>query len=211
MTYSATSSFQEAIQKAKDEKMTRVHQVGEGVPFYSVKTLDPRWQEEGETPIVKVHNIEFADQDGKKQTEKIFDGKVSIVAFFFSTCAGFCPTLIKNLQNVEAKIKQKHKNVQYIGVTVDPNTDTSARLKEYAKKMHLDSSWKLLTGSEEMVYSLAQETFAAELFKLPKSKGQVANSEHLFVLDKQGRLRGVINGTRVDAPIKANEIIEALY
>ena len=210
MSAAAPLSFEEAVRKAKAEKLTDFHKVGEGVPFYSVKTLDPRWHENGEVPVVKVTNVEFLDQNGKKQTEKVFEGKISIVAFFFSSCAGFCPTLIKNLQNVEAKVKLRYKNVQYVGVTVDPGTDTSARLKDYAKKMRLDPSWILLTGSEPMVSFLAQDTFAAEIFKLPKSKGQVSHSEHLYVLDNQGRLRGVLKGTRKDAPEKANEIIAAL-
>ncbi len=210
VVWAAKTSFQDAIQDAKRSKMTIVNEVHAGVPFYSIKTLDPSWEEAGEIPIVKIPSLQLLDQHGKMRDEKLFDNKLSVVAFFFSSCAGFCPTLIKNLQQVEKKVKQQNKDVQFVAISVDPSTDAPKRLEEYAKKMNLSSSWILLTGEEDRVYNLAHETFAAEAFKLPKSKGQVGHSEHFYVVDGKRRLRGVLKGTRLDVASKAGELLAAL-
>lgn len=202
--------FEEAIHAAKASKLTEVHVPQAGIPFYSVKTLDPNWEESGSTPIVKMSSVSLTDQDGHAQNESLFEGRFSIVAFYFGSCSGFCPTLIMNLQSVESKLKPFVKNVQFIGITVDPKRDNVKALKAYSKKMKLSPSWKLLTGDEEEIYSLAHDTFAAEAFKLPKSKGQVSHSEHFYVFDRKKRLRGILKGTRFDVAEKAKVLLTAL-
>ncbi|MCB0411909.1 MAG: SCO family protein, partial [Bdellovibrionales bacterium] len=115
-----------------------------------------------------------------------------------------------SLESVEAKLKDSFKDVQYIAITVDPKTDNPKTLKAYIKKMKLSSSWSLLTGEQEKIYDLARNTFSSEVFARFKSRGQYAHSEHFYVLDKDRRLRGMISGTRVDAPQKAFELMSQL-
>jgi protein SCO1/2 len=202
--------FTDAVARSHQMNLTQVNTAQEGVPFYSKKTLDPVWELNGPQAIVKVDDFPFTDQEGKKQTEKIFDGKTTFVSFFFSSCAGICPMAFRNLMGVEKKIKEKFKNVQFVAISIDPERDNPAHLKKYKTKLHLSESWKLITGDKEKIYSLARDTFAAEAFKLPKTEGQFAHTEHFYVLDSQRRLRGVLKGTRLDVGEKASDLMTAL-
>jgi len=206
----AADQFNLAVQEAKKAKLTEVHTVGEGIPFYTEKTLDPIWEERSDSAIVRVPALLFTDQNGKLQSEKLFEGKVTLITFFFTSCAGFCPTLLENLRRVEAHVKGKFPNVRFVAISVDPETDTPEKLKRYFKKMKFSPSWTLLTGNKTRIYALARETFAAEVFQLPKSKGQVAHSEHFYVIDQKRRLRGVLKGTRIDVHQSALQLLTAL-
>lgn len=209
------SSFESAIRDAKVASLTEVHEQSSGVPFYSIRTLDPNWQESGATPIVRIDSLNLIDQDGTRITESIFDNKISFVAFFFSSCAGFCPTFLQNLQHVEEQLKKLNlkdlPETQFVAISVDPDRDQPQQLKAYFKKMGFQSSWTLLTGDKENIFALARETFASEAFQLPKSKNQFSHSEHFYVLDSKRRLRGVLKGTRVDVAEKAQDLLTALH
>ncbi len=202
--------FEQAVFEAKLSKKTEVNKVKNTVPFYSVNTLDPNWEESGSTPIVKIPEMKLTDQNGKVQTQDLFNDKISVVAFFFTSCAGFCPTLLKNLQLVETRLKS-FKNIQYIGISVDPETDQPKELKAYIKHMKFnEKTWTLLTGDRDFIYKMAREDFASEAFRLVKSKGQVAHSEHFYFFDPKHRLRGVLKGTRLDVPEKSFQLVSAL-
>lgn len=198
--------FDEAVQSARKSRLTEVDTPKNGTPFYSTKTLDPIWGE-ASTDIVQINQLDLLNQENQRKDEKLFNNEITFVAFFFSSCRGFCPTLLRHLQEVEKKVSSLGRNVKYVAISVDPKTDSPARLKDYAKTMKFSKNWQLLTGSEEKIYALARETFAAEAFKLPKSKGQFAHSEHFYVLDRQRRLRGILNGTRMDVADKAYSLV----
>lgn len=202
-----TDPFEKAIDKAKIEQLTEVDQAKGSVPFYRVNTLDPTWEE---SSIVQLSKLDLVDQNNNRQSEKLFDNKITFVAFFFASCAGFCPTLLRSLQDVEVKVRAHHEDVQFVAITVDPLRDSPRELKKYFEKMKMSKSWKLLTGDKNSIYSLAHDIFAAEVFQLPKSRGQISHSEHFFVLDEKRRLRGVLKGTRLDVGEKAETLLSQL-
>jgi protein SCO1/2 len=202
------NEFENAILKAKSDKLIQVNQPGKGVSFYSKKNLDPIWDSTAD--VVKVPKLKLQNQSGVTVDESLFENKITFVAFFFSSCAGFCSITIKNLQQIESDLKN-YKNVQFIGITVDPEKDSPAQLQKYFKSMKLNSkTWNLLTGNKNTIYKFAQETMQSEVFVLPKSKGQISHSEKFYVIDPELRLRGVIKGTRLDASTRAVELIYSL-
>ena len=203
--------FENSIESAKKLGLTEVYPVGEGVPFYAPHTLDPIWEDRASSSLVRLPSLQLIDQAGVVQTEKLFQGKVTFVAFFFTSCAGFCPTLLGQLQRVESRVKRDFPSVRFVAISVDPENDTPRVLTDYMKKRLISGrSWTLLTGEKSKIYELARETFAAEAFELPKSKGQVSHSEHFFVIDQDLRLRGVLKGTRLDVPESAYQLLSAL-
>lgn len=202
--------FEKAISEAHQSKLDEINVTLPGVPFYSVKTLDPNWEESGNTQIVKIPELHLVDQNGKNRNEALFEGKITFLAFFFSSCSGFCPTFLKHLQDVQNRLKN-FSDIQFVAISVDPETDTPQRLNSYFKRMKFDpKTWTLLTGDRTLIYSLARETLASEAFQLPKTKNQIAHSEHFFVLDPERRLRGALKGTRLDVAESAYELISAL-
>ena len=123
-------------------------------------------------------DVSLVNQDGQKMRfySDLLRGKVVIINSFFGTCQGSCLPMNRNLEKVQEALGDKvGKEVHIISISVDPETDTPARLKDYAAKLHAKPGWYFLTGDRQNV-ELA-------LRKL----GQ-------FVSDKQDHLNIVIIG-----------------
>ena len=54
--------------------------------IYTVPKVVNRFEDAGLHKFNKVPNFEFINQEGKKITNKDYEGKVFVVEFFFSTC-----------------------------------------------------------------------------------------------------------------------------
>jgi cytochrome oxidase Cu insertion factor (SCO1/SenC/PrrC family) len=82
------------------------------------------------------------------------------------------------------------KNVQLVSFTVDPERDTPAVLKQYAKRFNADESrWHFLTGAKDTMFS----TFKGlNLSATPAQDGRpIDHAEQFLLVDGQGRVRGI--------------------
>ena len=81
-------------------------------------------------------DVELLDQDGRRLRlySDLLKGKTVVVNAFFATCKGVCPPMSENLRRVQEAFKGRvGKDLHIISITVDPETDTPALLKDYAK------------------------------------------------------------------------------
>ena len=72
-----------------------------------------------------------------------------ILNFIFTTCTTICPVMSATFQQVQKRLGAKRKNVRMVSISIDPENDTPAKLKEYASKFSAGPQWKMLTGSLE--------------------------------------------------------------
>src|SRR5436305_617195 len=80
--------------------------------------------------------------------------------FIFTTCPSVCPALSATL---EAARKELGEQVRMVSISIDPEYDTPARLRDYARQLKAGppgSSWRFLTGSREDVAAV-QKAFDA--------------------------------------------------
>ena len=99
-------------------------------------------------------DVELIDQDGKKVRfyTDMLKGKTVIVNAFFTTCTSVCPPMNRNLEKVQEALGDRiGKDVFIVSISVDPETDTPPRLKEYAQRFHARPGWAFLTGKKENV------------------------------------------------------------
>ncbi|MEN9559909.1 MAG: hypothetical protein RLZZ502_1120 [Pseudomonadota bacterium] len=133
--------------------------------------------------------LTLSDHHGKPRTLADFKGKVVIVSFGFTHCPDVCPTTLATFAGVKQALAEKGKDLQVLFVTVDPERDTEALLRQYVPAF--DPSFLGLRGS------LAQTKSAADEFKVvyQKSAGAspstytVDHSTQSYVFDRQGRVR----------------------
>lgn len=208
----STDSFDRAIAKHRSTLVDQVNPVGQGIPYFTTGTLNPVWHVTPETPIVTIPPLQLLDQDGQKQTAALFTNKISLVGFFFASCSGFCPYLMNNLRKVAKELHAPNTKVQFVAFSVNPDEDSPAQLKEFATRHTLAStgSWTLLTGNKATIYNLAKQTLASQVFKRPGVEANFVHSEHIYVIDGKLRLRGILNGTRVDLAKDAKAIVTSL-
>jgi protein SCO1/2 len=67
----------------------------------------------------------------------------------------------RNMQKIQEALGDRvGRDVFFVSITVDPEVDTPARLKEYAKSFHAGPGWTFLTGKKEnldwALYKLGQ-------------------------------------------------------
>lgn len=99
-------------------------------------------------------NTKLITQDGKRVRfyNDVLKGKVIVINSFFSTCQGACMPMNRNFKKVADILGNKvGREVFLISITVDPQMDTPAALKEYANSLHAPAGWLFLTGSKANV------------------------------------------------------------
>jgi len=99
-------------------------------------------------PPIAVNEFVLIDDKGEYVAMSQFEGQVVVVAFLFTRCPDICPVVSANLAFIAQELGDLHgTSVQIITVTVDPWTDNSSVLSNYADVRGL--SWPHLTGSVE--------------------------------------------------------------
>ncbi|HEY0411869.1 MAG TPA: SCO family protein [Allosphingosinicella sp.] len=82
----------------------------------------------------------LVDGDGRTVTDRSFAGKYRIVYFGFTHCPDVCPTDLAAIGQALRKFEQadpaRGARVQPLFISVDPERDTPAVVKEYAAAFH---------------------------------------------------------------------------
>jgi protein SCO1/2 len=138
----------------------------------------------------------FLDQHNKLVTEKDIEGKVHVGSFIFTSCGVICPQIVKNLTTVKNAFKS-NEAVVILSFSVTPWIDSVPRLRNYADNKHINSpDWHLLTGKKSDIYKLARQSyFAEEDMGFNKDSTEFLHTEHLILVDRKKRIRGIYNGT----------------
>ena len=108
-------------------------------------------------------DVELIDQDGRKLRfySDVLKNRVVVINTFFTTCTSICPPMNRNFEKMQDALgDQLGKDVFLVSISVDPETDTPTRLKEYGRRFHARPGWMFLTGKKENVdwalYKLGQ-------------------------------------------------------
>jgi protein SCO1 len=108
-------------------------------------------------------DVELLNQNGEKVRfyTDVLKGKTVVVNAFFTTCTSVCPPMNRNMEKIQEVLGDRvGRDVFLVSMTVDPDVDTPARLKDYAQKFHAGPGWIFLTGKKEnldqALYKLGQ-------------------------------------------------------
>ena len=108
-------------------------------------------------------DVELINQDGQKMRfySDVLKDKVVIINSFFTTCTSVCPPMNRNFEKVQEALGDRlGKEAFLVSISVDPETDTPPRLKEYSRRFHARDGWIFLTGKKANVewalYKLGQ-------------------------------------------------------
>jgi protein SCO1/2 len=170
------------------------------MPYYNTPNFDPIFIN-NKSQVVKqiTHTIDqfsFLNQDSVTVTQAIFENKIHVANFIFTTCGSICPVMTSNLKIVGDSFKEDNE-VVLLSFSVTPWIDRPYVLKNYKTKNGItNSNWHLLTGDRASIYKLARQSyFAEENIGFSKDSSEFLHTEHVMLVDKTGRIRGVYNGT----------------
>ncbi len=171
----------------------------EALPFYRTAAGTPEWLDRREAAADGMHRIaSFAltDHDGHTVTKRDVAGKVYVASFFFTTCRGLCPNLYTNLATV-LRAFPDDDNIRVLSHTVTPEIDNVATLANYAATHHIrDARWRLLTGAPTQIRRLALGSYFVQLGDTTgNSTGTMLHTETVVLVDGEGRIRGMYDGS----------------
>lgn len=93
--------------------------------------------------LVDMNGVEGSLRDGLEGNDPI------MLNFIFTSCNAICPVMSATFRNVQERLGKERNKVRMVSISIDPENDTPARLKEYAEKFHAGPQWRMLTGSIE--------------------------------------------------------------
>jgi protein SCO1/2 len=159
----------------------------------------------------------LTDQLERPVSSDMFQGKIVIANFIYTSCTDICPLLSTQMQAFQERLRQEKllgNQVQLLSFTVDPARDTPAILRTYAERQKADpDAWRFLTGPEEMVKPLIVDGFHLGVQALPppttipgghthdgaNGDYEVMHSGRFVLIDQQGRIRAYYDGRDFDA------------
>ena len=120
---------------------------------------------------------------------KDFRGKVGMIYFGYTSCPDICPTSLTMMSSAMKLLTPRETEQVYgIFISVDPERDTPANMKEYAGYFH--PNFIGVTGTAEQVDEIARKYGA--YYKKAEIEGSmgyaVDHSSTIYVIDKQGRV-----------------------
>lgn len=146
----------------------------------------------------------LTDHDGRRRTLADFRGKAVVLFFGYLQCPNFCPLTLARLAETMQLLGEDAKRVQVLFVTVDPERDVPAALKEYVTTFH--PSFLGLYTSPAATPELALG-FRVYFRKVPAADGRNYSIDHAvfsYAYDANGRLRLLLRDTLSAADLAAD-------
>jgi protein SCO1/2 len=128
------------------------------------------------------------DGNGHTVTDRDFRGHYLLVYFGYTFCPDVCPTTLSEMAGALDALGPKADRVRAVFITVDPQRDTPAVVRDYAASF--SPRIEGLTGTPEQIEKVAGEY---RVYYAPRKEGASADSytvDHssiLYLMDPDGR------------------------
>jgi len=136
----------------------------------------------------------------KPVTAVDFHGKIVFLYFGYTQCPDFCPTTLTNLANVLQDLGTHANDVRVLFVTIDPNRDSLAVLKQYAAAFAPQVVG--LRGTPDELAALARR-YRVAYSVTPAQNGhpyEVTHSSIVYVFDQSGNARLLVDSMAKPKP-----------
>ena len=97
-------------------------------------------------------NVELLTQDGQRVRfyDDLIKDKIVTINFFYAKCEGICPTVTANLAKAQKILGDRvGREIFMTSISLKPEHDTPAVLKEYAGMFKAKPGWSFLTGKPD--------------------------------------------------------------
>ena len=143
------------------------------------------------SPVMPAPEIALSGTDGKPFSMARFRGKVVLLAFGFSNCGEVCPITLATLAGARKKLGADAADVQVVYVTVDPERDTAAQMKQFLGSF--DPSFVGGVGTRTQL-EVAYRSYGISINKVANADGSytLGHSSSIYMIDRAGGLRAVM-------------------
>jgi protein SCO1/2 len=107
-------------------------------------------QKSSKQPAAAVPDLPVLNQDGKRLQfySDLMRGRTVAINFIYTSCTTFCPMLTANFRMVQQELGARiGKDIELISISIDPVTDTPAKLKAFGAQFEPGPGWTFVTGA----------------------------------------------------------------
>ena len=136
--------------------------------------------------------FKLVDQNGQAVTEEALKGKPSLIFFGFTHCPDVCPTALFEMSELYKALGPDGDKVGAYFVSVDPERDTPAVLKEYLSSF--DPRLRGLTGDAAAVAAM-EKAYRVYSKKVPLDGGgyTMDHTALVYLMNKDGQFVAPFN------------------
>jgi cytochrome oxidase Cu insertion factor (SCO1/SenC/PrrC family) len=142
-----------------------------------------RYEKDEAPPLTE---FELTERSGEPFRSKDMLGRVWVASYFFTTCPGNCIRLNENIKLLHDM--EELKDVTWVSISCDPDTDTVEELRGYADRRGADPNRWLFCRADLDYIKRVGLGMKLDVFL----KG---HRDDAVVIDKQGKIRGYFNAT----------------
>lgn len=106
--------------------------------YFTLSRIIPGYADKKFQFLNYVQPFSFTNQDGNQVTQQDVLGKVYVAEYFFTTCQSICPKMNTNMKKIY-EAYQDEPDFVILSHTCDPENDNTARLKQYAESLKVDT------------------------------------------------------------------------
>jgi protein SCO1/2 len=139
--------------------------------------------------------FQLTDQNGRPFSDQDMKGKPYLVFFGYTHCPDICPTTLFDMSQLMRKLGPDADRVGALFITVDPERDTTAVLKDYLASF--DPHLRGLTGSSTAVEQVIKD-YRVYAKKVPLQSGDYTmdHTALVYLMDKDGHFVAPFNMQR---------------
>lgn len=104
--------------------------------------------------------VTLMDQNGQpvELTKRLQSNHPLALNFIFTTCTTICPVMTATFSRVRKALGPDSDRLDMVSISIDPEYDRPAVLKDYAAKFHADPEhWTFLTGDADAIHDVLEE------------------------------------------------------
>ncbi len=174
-----------------------------GVGLWARLTTPPPLQGAVLTPPVPAYDFRLVDQGGRSVSFSGFRGKAVALTFLYTHCPDICPVVADQMRATYQRLGDLTGRVAFVAVSVDPNGDTPAAIREFLKAHRVEGILTYLHGSfaqlrpvwaRYYVGSDATEVNPEAVAASQPTPQQVGHTAIVYVIDPKGEIRAFLPG-----------------
>lgn len=117
-------------------------------------------------------------------------GNVVALAFLYTRCPDICPLTAEQFRQAQQQLGTDADRVRFVAVSVDPEGDTPASVRDFSASHRLERNWHYLIGPRQ---ALAPVWSAYGVRSEPDPSGLVGHTDAIYLIDTKGNARVLLH------------------
>jgi cytochrome oxidase Cu insertion factor (SCO1/SenC/PrrC family) len=152
----------------------------------------------------------LTDTEGHSVSLASLKGKTVVLTFLDPVCTSDCPVIAQDLRLADQQLGAQGRHVELVAVANNPLYYSTALTAAFDRQERLDhvANWTFLTGSLVQLHKVWDDYGVQN--EISPAGGMVAHSDIIYIIDKQGRTRVILNADPGDGSAEGSSFVGQL-